>query len=208
MAQFFLSAFGFPCPLLSTDVICPFHQTHPHTVIKGHLGIISFLNLAFGGISCSRSLFIFMSINCRAPSNPNQTGCTAFPLLALLQTVYSPPVTPSTPPKPLHDTTYKTHKHTHAQLRVQTSCPWALVVPDYLQFTYGKTHKVTYLHPNGLSNSDVPPLSTACSYPLSLWLNHRVKKGIRSNSTVSSGWSDMLWGLTWVVWTLSFPPGR
>lgn len=113
VAQFFLPAFGFPCPLLSTHVICPFHQTHPHSVIKGHLGIISFLNLAFGGISCSRSLFIFMSINCWAPSNPKQTGRPAFPLVALSQTVYSPPVTVLlSPPNPF-TTPHVKHKHTH-----------------------------------------------------------------------------------------------
>lgn len=101
MSQFLLALFGFPALLLSAHVICPFHQTFPHSVIKGHLGIISFLNLAFGGISCSRSLFIFMSINCWAPSNPKQTGRPAFPLVALLQTVYSPPVALLLPPKPL-----------------------------------------------------------------------------------------------------------
>ena len=120
MAQFSLSVFGFPHPLLSNHVICPFHQSYPHSVIRGHLGIISFLNLAFGGISCSCSLFIFMSINCWALSNPKQTTRSAFPLVALLQTVYSP-CDPLTPPKPLHDTTYKTLKH--AQMRTQSSCP-------------------------------------------------------------------------------------
>lgn len=133
MAQFSLALFGFPALLLSTLVICPFHQTFPHSVIKGHLGIISFLNLAFGGISCSRSLFIFMSINCWAPSNPKQTGRPAFPLVALLQTVYSPPSPSYFPPNQFHNTTYKTVKHT--EMHTQTRCPWALVVLDYLQFT-------------------------------------------------------------------------
>lgn len=44
----FLFTFGSSCPPLSTHVTCPFHQTYPHSVIKG-LGSISFLNLALWG---------------------------------------------------------------------------------------------------------------------------------------------------------------
>ncbi len=174
MAQFFLSAFGFPCPLLSTHVICPFHQTHPHSVIKGHLGIISFLNLAFGGISCSRSLFIFMSVNCWAPSNPKQTGRPAFPLVALSQTVYSPPVTLLLPPKPLHNTTYKntnTHKRTN-QLPLSPGCPGlpSVHLREDTQCDPSPPKRLIKLR-------CATAFQTTLSYPLSLWLNHGVKKG-------------------------------
>lgn len=96
----FYSVFGFPCPLLSNAVICPFHQIYPHSVIKGHLGIISVHNLAFGGISCSCSLFIFLSENYWAQSNQKQTDGPAFPPVALLQNVYSPHVTLLLPESP------------------------------------------------------------------------------------------------------------
>lgn len=155
MAQFSLCVFGFQCPLLSNPVTCPSHQTYPNSVIKGRLGIISFLNLAFRRISCSCSLFIFMAINRWAPSNQKQTGRPVFPLVALFQTVYSPH-RPLTPLKPLHDTTYKTHKHT--QMHMQTSCPRAPLVPVYLQFIQGKTHHATHLHEDALLSSDVQPL--------------------------------------------------
>lgn len=90
LAQFSLCLFGFQCPLLSNPVTCPFHQTYPYSIIKGRLGIISFLNLAFRRISCSCSMFIFMAINCCAPSNRKQTGRPVVPLVSLLQTVYWP----------------------------------------------------------------------------------------------------------------------
>lgn len=119
MAQFSLCLFGFQCPLLSNPVTCPFHQTYPYSIIKGRLGIISFLNLAFRRISCSCSMFIFMAINCPAPSNRKQTGRPVVTLVPLLQTVYSPhpflipsPSNPSTGPHIKHIDTW-THTHTH-----------------------------------------------------------------------------------------------
>lgn len=126
LAQFSLCLSGFQCPLLSNHVTCPFHQTYPHSVIKGRLGIISFLNLAFRRISCSCSMFIFMAINSHAPSNQKQTGRPVLPLVALLQTVYSPhhPLTPPPSLKPLHNTTYKTHANAKAnQLPQSPACP-------------------------------------------------------------------------------------
>lgn len=177
LAQFSLCLFGFQCPLLSNPVTCPFHQTYPHSVIKGRLGIISFLNLAFRRISCSCSMFIFMAINSHARSNQKQTGRPVLPLVALLQTVYSPHHPLTAPPCPSNPCTTPHIKH--MQMQRQTSCPRAPLVPDYLQFMQGKTHNVTHLHKDALLSSDVQPLfkkrkKEKPSYPHLLCLYHEV----------------------------------
>lgn len=49
----------FPVPTAKYSCHIPFLSNSP-SVIKGHLGMILFLNLAFGGITCSRSVYIYV----------------------------------------------------------------------------------------------------------------------------------------------------
>lgn len=151
------------CPLLSTHVICPFHQTHPHSVITGHLGLISFLNLAFWGISCSHSLFIFMSINCLAPSNPKQTACVSLSCFfanCLLT------LSPSYPPKPHHNPTYERQTYT----RTNASTNWLPLSPGCPRLPSVHLREDTQCDPSPAKGfikfRCATTFETTCFYPL------------------------------------------
>lgn len=175
MALFFLPLSGFPCPLLSTRVICPFHQTHPHSVIKGHLGIISFLNLAFWGDQLfPLSVYIYVYKLLGPGAIQNKPAALHFPMLLFCKMFThptSPSYSPTPPPTPSPFTTPHIKTRTNAytnQLPLSPGCP-----------------RLPSVHLREDTQCDPSPpkkrlikfrcataFRTTCSYPLSLWLNH------------------------------------